>query len=194
MVLGVILVIVLLVFGAVGFIGRPGQWPTSKNPVDQWTALGTVYGGGAFLLAAFAAVLATIAYVNSTEKPRLVLTQTDYPVDQLRDWRLSLRLENQGLVAARFVAIRLKFNGARVAAPYANFPMGTWMTVLEWREETTETQWEGGADVVIHANWPYQVPLFKCEVRPSGGDWSVDVEVVADEVPSFTTRIGIGRG
>jgi hypothetical protein len=188
-----ILVVVLVAFAAVTFIARPSQWPS--NLTDQWTALGALYGAGAFVLAAFAAVLATIAYVNSTEQPLLVLAHTSMPVG-FQDWSFSLRLENRGPVAARFVAVRLKFIGTRIKLPYANYPMEPrWTSGRPGWDMGTEAFWEGGADAVLHPKWPYQLPLFRCNLDP----WSKDapamlnVEVVADDVPSFVTHFKLER-
>lgn len=116
----------IVAFVGLGLVHRPAGWPGSKTLGDEWTALGTLYSFGGFLLAAFAALLATIAYINSTEKPRLFL-HSSYAL-HFQDWSFALRLENRGPVAARFVAVRLRFSDATISLPYDDFPMGPWKT------------------------------------------------------------------
>jgi hypothetical protein len=184
------LTIVVLVF-IVGTLALwPSGWPAKGS--DQWAALGTLYGAGAFVLALIATALAAIAYINSTEKPLLVLAQTSMPVG-FQDWSFSLRLENRGQVAARFVAVRLKFNGTRIA--HDGHPMEPKWTSGRpggW-DLSTEAFWEGGADAVLHPRWPYQLPLFRCNLDPWSKDRpaTLDVEVVADDVPSFMMRFAL---
>lgn len=190
-ILGATLVVALLLFGLVSFIDRPAQWPSNKTPVDQWTALGTLYAGGGFLLAAFAAVLATIAYVNSTEKPRLLLRSS--MAMQFQDWFLSLEIQNRGRVAARFVAVRVRFRGSRIVLPYPGFAIDpSWRTGPAGWDGSIAAYWEGGADVVIHPKWDHLIPLLRCNIERLGSEQpEVDVEIVADDVPSFITRLAL---
>jgi hypothetical protein len=183
------LAIVVLVFVAGTLALWPSGWPAKGT--DQWAALGTLYGAGAFVLALIATALAAIAYINSTEKPLLVLAQTSMPVGY-QGWFFSLRLENRGPVAARFVAVKLKFNGTRIRLPYGGYPMEPKWTSGRpggW-DLATEAFWEGGADAVLHPRWPYQLPSFQCNLDPwsKHAEATLSVEVVADDVPSFVTR------
>jgi hypothetical protein len=181
-----LLTVVLVVFAAGGLLHRPNGWPGSKALGDEWTALGTLYSAGGFVLAAIAAVLAIVAYINSTEKPRLVPDST-YAL-HFQDWFFSLRLVNRGPVAARFVAVRLRFVGATIALPYDGFPMDPWTTRHQGWNGAQEAVWEGGADAVIHPKWPYDVPVFRCNLSVSTGQAVLEVEVVADDVPTFIDR------
>lgn len=74
--IGLILFLSLVVILAaiLSLLVRPDAWPTNKAPGDQWAALGVIFGAGAFLLAVLATVVATVAYINSTEKPQLAVT------------------------------------------------------------------------------------------------------------------------
>ena len=138
---------------------------------------------GPFLLAVFAA----IAYINSTEKPRLVV-RSSYTL-QFEPWVLSLRFEDRGPVAARFVAVKLKFVEATIDLPYEIFPMAPWTTGAAGWTQASEAFWKGGANAVIHPRWEYQAPPFKCNITArQTGQPAVDIEVVADDVPSFVTR------
>jgi hypothetical protein len=170
---------------------RPATWPTSKSPTDQWAALSSIYGAGALLLAVMATVIATIAYINSTEKPRLFLRSS--MALQFQDWSLSLEIQNRGIVTARFLAVRLKFIGARIALPYPGFPMhASWRTGPAGWDGASTAYWEGGADVVIHPNWDHLIPALRCNIQALGSDEPyVDIEIVADEVPRFLTRLAL---
>ncbi|SRR5216683_1471352 len=183
------LVVVALIVAGLTWRVRPSQWPTSST--DQWAALGAVYGAGALVLAVLATVIATIAYINSTEKPRLFVHSS--MALQFQDWSLSLEIQNRGRVTARFVAVKLKFIGARMTLPYANFPIDrSWRTGPAGWDGAMAAYWEGGADVVIHPNWNHIIPALRCNIEMSGsGEPSVDIEVVADEAPSFVTRLAV---
>lgn len=49
---------------------RPGTFPPTDE-ANQWAAEAVVIGGGALVFAIVATLLATLAYINSTEKPSL---------------------------------------------------------------------------------------------------------------------------
>jgi hypothetical protein len=186
LVLASLLALMMAVFVGLGAMHIPAAWPGSKTLGDEWAALGTLYSFGGFLLAAFAALLATIAYINSTEKPRLFL-HSSYAL-HFQDWSFALRLENRGPVAARFVAVRLRFVDASISLPYDGFPMGPWKTGPAGWEGSREAVWEGGADAVLHPRWPYIVPPFLCNLSVPTGQGVLKVEVVADDIPSFATE------
>lgn len=183
------LAIVLVAAVWLTILVRPDSWPTATAPSDQWAALSAVYGGGALGLAVLATVIATIAYVNSTEKPRLDLHSS--MALQFQDWSLSLEIQNRGRVTARFVAVRLKFIGVRIALPYETFPVHpSWRSGPAGWDGGTAAYWEGGADVVVHPNWDHLVPALRCNIRLAGsGEPYVDVELVADDVARFVTRL-----
>lgn len=165
----------------------PTQWPS-----DRWAALSAIYGAGAFLLAVAATVIATIAYINSTEKPRFVVHTSRS--EDLQDWSLGLQLENRGQVAARFVAVRLRFVGTKTSDPDDQLPMRPWTpSGLQGWHGATEAVWEGGADVVIHPDWTYRVPPFRCKLSKAAEDKPcfVDVVIVADDVRPFLTRLNL---
>ncbi len=183
-----LLAIVAVIVVALTLTIRPG-WP--KTPSDQWAALGAIYGAGALALAVLATVIATVAYTNATERPALVMHSS--MAMQFQDWSLTIELENRGRVAARFVAVRLGFVGAGLALPYTNFPIdGAWRSGPAGWDGATKAFWDGGADVVIHPNWNYVIPVLRCNVSRVGDEEPfVDVQVVADEFPGFVTRLAL---
>jgi hypothetical protein len=181
-------------------------------PADPWSATGTVFGGGAFVLAVLATIIATAAFVNSTERPELHLIAM-YPggtligpltpawtngqpdesgqitsVAESSDWGLDLILYNAGPVAARFVALQVTFgDGARLDTK------GSAGALAPWHRPTTvtdELRWEGGADAVVHPSWYYTVPQLGptyliLEGPQSEASFQFEVEVVADDVAGF---------
>jgi len=197
------LVVVVLGAAILSFEVWPAGWPSNKTPSDQWAALAAIYGAGGFLLAVFATLIATIAYSNSTEKPVLVLAFVRYqgggstpnvnlvespslPYGEIPDWTLRIIVRNDGLVAARFLAMRVTLDGAGF------FPGGR--SIEPWRAGTeTGTPvvwWEGGADAVVHPNWEYRVLPLVCPVRPNTPSerFSFQIEFVADDFPPQSTE------
>lgn len=160
---------VLVLAVAIGVVAFYAErwWPPAGFPsavttdADRLAAEAALFGGGAFTLAAVATVIAIIAFVNSTEKPSLSLTD-GVLLAAARDewermWTHGILLENHGRVAARFVAVRVTIEGAVM-----NVAAGG---VVAWRTQTitsvgitVQAIWEGGADAVVHPGWTYEVP------------------------------------
>lgn len=177
-VLVVALLVIVVIVMRLAIEIRPSVWPPAAQ--DQWNALAALFAAGAFLLAVVGTVVATVAYVNSTKKPSLIIDSLRAPgLDSLwelhwrpggeygfvAEWRLSLTLWNLGTVAARFVAVRVALYADRRGARPQDQPrdpklhpvsgregFGSWMPVGR------EFNWEGGADRVIHPQWRYEIP------------------------------------
>ncbi len=217
----VTLVLVVVVALIVALKVRPTEFPPTKA-ADQWAAEGAVFAAGAFLMAVLATAIATVAYINSTERP-LVRVAVSHPgetdpwraswVRDARDqsgekttraefdgWFLTLRLFNDGPVAARFVAIRVTFrDGAHLSVRrleslrpcQAGSPRVTYA-----RKErvfyTASVSWEGGADAAVHPSWEYDVPAYSRTKLALIGvqaqtTFRFEVEIVAHNVPAFKT-------
>jgi hypothetical protein len=186
-----------VVLGVAFGIGHfwPPDSPTTE--ADRLAAIGAVFAGGGFSLAVVATIVAVFAYINATEKPWLRIAEPDVlwvgdPVQSMPATRTlvySVRLANDGLVAARFVAIRITFVGAVAEVPAGR--LHPWHAASDQAPASGRLWWEGGADAVVHPGWEYEVPtLGPLVVRldPSTGNNSfiVRVEIVADDVPAFT--------
>jgi hypothetical protein len=207
-VLIVLLVVVVALALAFAIAVSPSEFPPTKVP-DEWAAEGAVFAAGAFLLAVLATAIATVAYINSTEKPALRIILLDYPgvhepvsemweatppgpsgqTSEIAFW-LALWLRNDGQVAARFVAIRLTVGpDAWLHAASSMASLEPWQAPSPRQVYAQNLRWEGGADAVIHPSWEYEVP----QVGPTylmlnpqlQTNLRFEVEVVADDVPAF---------
>ncbi len=197
---------------AAGTVVALSEFPPGK-PADPWAAEGAIFGIGAFVLAVLATIIATIAFVNSSEKPSLQLEaycpgrdeplamswNSGQPDESCRvtsageypNWLLSLYLHNDGPVAARFIAINVTFGAGAKLETKGQTILKHWQTLMERWTASSEFRWEGGADAVVHPSWPYGVQLLGpiylfLEGPQSQTSFEFDVEVVADDVPAFT--------
>lgn len=216
---GTLIVVIALVLAA-GTVVALSEFPPGK-PADPWAAEGAIFGIGAFVLAVLATIIATIAFINSSEKPALRI-EPSYPgrdetlspvrgsgyvktdaYREVRDWSLSLTIYNDGPIAARFVAIHVIFGpGLHIYSAADAEWLKPWHSGLTLLTETNEVFWEGGADAVIHPSWPYPAPqLGPTQLRLAGAgpqsqrSFHFEVEVVADDVPPFrsTHNIRVSR-
>ena len=129
---------------------------------NQLAAIGTILGGGGFLFAIVATVVAVVAYANSLPKPDLyveTVEQVAQASPPAGTWGLRITLGNRGTVAARFVAVRVTFSNWRWqftdAATRARTP---WRVDYSTNPFFDRATWEGGADAVLHPTWVYLVP------------------------------------
>jgi hypothetical protein len=191
-------IVIIAAVGCVVFLPKELP-PSSTASGDRWVAEGAIVGAGAFLLAVLATAIATVAYINSTEKPSLRL-EAHYPGhDQaaelareglsIPDWSLQLRLYNDGPVAARQVAVRVTFSkGVSLSTPANAITLAPWYTASPEDKNPSQLWWEGGADAVVHPSptWPYQLPqLGRAPLGLTPSPASFTVEVVADDVAPF---------
>jgi len=214
---GLAAVVVLAAVAAIFFLPREIPPPPTAS-ADRWAAEGALFGAGAFVLAVLATAIATIAFVNSTDRPKLRIEPSytwrptpdppspDAIPGRFPDWSLQLSIYNDGPVAARNLAVRVTFTDPGLFAP-------DWITLetrdgasslSPWRAANpndlspAQVWWEGGADAVVHPSprWPYQVPqlgpaalhIYKPE---SDEQFEFTVELVADDVPPMTERYPI---
>ena len=216
-VLVVSLVLAVVVLGWLMTVVRPTEFPPTKPP-DQWAAEAAVVGGGALFFAVVATVIATFAYINSAEKPSLRVEASydgrDEPlavawnnsqpdesgqitsVGERPSWWLTLRLYNDGPVAARFIAINVTFGAGAKLDTKGQTLLRQWQQPTERWLASSEFRWEGGADAVVHPSWPYRVPQLGptyliLEGPQSQTSFEFNVEVVADDVPPFNKRCTI---
>jgi hypothetical protein len=211
-----LLVLGSLVTGAAGVVAayaRPSEWPP-RSSGDQWAAEGAVFAAGAFVLAILATGFAAVAYVNSTLRPRLrisyatfpgwsqplILSVTpEYPSGWAEIWTLNLRLVNDGAVAARYVAVRLRLQGASLyrsiaAKPSTLAPLDPWKASSPMLVNPNVVRWEGGADAVVHPGgdkWEYEIPELgpvPLVVDAGANEFTFDIDVIADEVRLFSSR------
>jgi hypothetical protein len=168
----------------------------------QFTAVGTILGAGGFLLAITATVIAFAAYFNSLPRPDVQLVSAD-PVAQsfppVGTLGLKVTIENKGVVAARFVAVRVTFSNWRWQFEDRNAPTA-WVADYSTNPFFEQVTWEGGADAVIHPTWPYHLPLLgPLKSHRSFGAFSVPNEagvMVPDVTPKsidFTVEIVADR-
>jgi hypothetical protein len=134
----------------------------SDVSTSQFAAIGTILGGGGFLFAIVATVVAVMAYANSLPKPDLyveTVQQVAQTFPPSGTWGLKITLGNRGTVAARFVAVRVTFFDwgwqFTDAATRARTP---WRVDYSTNPFFDRATWEGGADAVLHPTWPYIVP------------------------------------
>jgi hypothetical protein len=183
-VLVVVLVFAVALVVALAIVVRPSEFPPAEVP-DQWAAEAAVIGGGALFFALVATAIATVAYINSTEKPSLGIVDVDYlgqsaavgdwvsaTADEAEpnliradlQWSFALRIRNNGPVAARFVAVQVKlaegaFFYGRHLAPWVGVSwQGRTVGNTSWNDTTDAVRWEGGVDVLIHPSWEYDIP------------------------------------
>jgi hypothetical protein len=128
---------------------------------DQLAAIGTILGGGGFLFAIVATVVAVIAYANSLPRPDLIV----HNVEQIAQafppsgtWGLKITLSNRGKVAARFVAVRVTFSNWRWQFADRTVPSAWTIEDYSTNPFFERATWEGGADTVIHPTWQYTLP------------------------------------
>ncbi len=171
---------------------------------NQLAAIGTILGGGGFLFAIVATVVAVVAYANSLPKPDLyveTVEQVAQASPPAGTWGLKVTLSNRGTVAARFVAVRVTFSDWRWqftdAATRARTP---WRVDYSTNPFFDRATWEGGADAVLHPTWAYLVPeLGYLRSNFSFGSFSVpDENGVLVQVPvpksiDFTIEIVADR-
>lgn len=216
------LVVVIAVVLAAGIAVAVSELPPGK-PADPWAAEGAIFGIGAFVLAVLATIIATIAFINSTEKPSLRV-EASYPgrnealspvrgggyfktdaYVQVGDWSLNLTIYNDGPVAARFVAVHVIFGpGLHIYSAADADWLKPWHSGSQLLTETNEVLWEGGADTVIHPSWPYPAPqLGPTQLRLAGAGpqsqetFQFQVDVVANDVRPFsdmyTIHVPLGK-
>ena len=184
---------------------RPPESPTSTP--DRLAALGVLFAGGAFFLAVVGTIIAIVAYVNSTEKPILVLAEVSFPGRDeplllergnepfwgvASGWSVSIRLRNDGPVAARAVSVRIRMDGAAFVRPAIE--LEPWQARMRNMINSSELWWEGGADAVIHPGWTYDVvTLGPAPLRLSGPHqtFGLTIEVVADDVQAFHSEFSV---
>lgn len=199
----VVVIVVLAITDVVvtlAVVWWPKSGPTSEG--DRLAAEGVLFAAGAFLSAVIGTLVAGVAYVNSTEKPELGLRVVEWQVypdaSGCSVLRLRLILGNHGVVAARFVSIRVTIRGALMfGAPLID--LGPWRPPAGEVNGIAAATWEGGADAVVHPGWDYEAPLLgpvaigpliyaDGDERPSlgaGASFSFVLDVVADEVRAF---------
>jgi hypothetical protein len=181
----------------VAFLLRPSHL-VPQSDSDRWAAEAATVGLGALVFAVIGTLVAVVAYVNSTQRPALDLKLLPAGGDEDRITfgpdtagreavgvvSLRFQLQNRGPVAARFVAVRV-----RVAdGPWLSRPASGWLLVAE-RSSPLMYLWEGGADVVVHPGWTYDIPELKAtfEVQQTTRSFIIVAEVVADEMATRTT-------
>jgi hypothetical protein len=183
--------------------------------------------------AVVATAIATVAYINSSEKPALWI-EAGYPgqdtplvmswinrqpdelgrvtsVGEYPEWSLSLHLHNDGPVAARFVAIRVRFGKGTsldTKGRSEHWLIDQWHSSVERGRAGYPLRWEGGADVIIHPSrpgevpWPYEAPLIGptfliLDGPQSQTSFTFEVQVVADDVRPFgetyTIHVPLGK-
>lgn len=180
---------------------KPSKFPPTDE-ANQWAAEAAIIGGGALFFAIVATAFAVLAYINSTERPKLRLEPSfswkptpqppapDSIPGRFPDWALRLRIYNDGPIAARNLAVRVTFSGAvsLVTQPHAGL-LAPWQALSPDDPWPTQLWWEGGADAVVHPSpaWPFEIPQLgraPLQVFDLESDQPVTftVEVVADDV------------
>jgi hypothetical protein len=198
-----IAVLAALVVGAslaVWFFGTP------HATTDQWAAITVILGVGGFVFAIIATIVAVVAFERTIQRPALGVARIDYPMQALPpegSFSIDLKLENNGQVAARFVAVRITFTNT-----WWRFAMlgSKWEGNFGTSPHFAQATWEGGADAVVHPHWQYDVPelgpLTSSDqgaiatsdetgnlipvVFPSSIDYTI--EIVADGMKPITTE------
>lgn len=186
---------------------RPSKLVPDNN-TDRWAAEAALMGFGGLFLAFVGTSVAVVAYINSTDKPALHLAQIhDYDMGPFssqvghgRLWQMTLLLQNEGSIAARFAAVRLTFSRQVWSPEQAGFGHIPQYSFTPWSARSTSHGdslafwWEGGADAVIHPGWEYMVPQVTLAVPDSENpanigitapDLEVTIEVVADVMTAF---------
>jgi hypothetical protein len=148
---------------------------------NQFAAIGTILGGGGFLFAIVATVVAVVAYANSLPRPDLyvqTLEQVAQAFPPSGTWGLKITLGNGGQVAARFVAVRVTFSNW--GWQFADAPTRArtpWRVDYSTNPFFSRATWEGGADAVLHPTWPYIIP----ELGPLNSNFSFGSFAVAND-------------
>jgi hypothetical protein len=152
---------------------------------NHWTAIGAVAGLGALAFAFIATVVAVLAYAGSTLKPvltfKILLCGRADPTlgGEAVGWTVEITLQNEGAVAARFIAVRVTLDDATFhqAEP-------------PWRrsDDLRTAQWDGGVDTIIHPHWDAAVPHLTAFVTPQTDAYTftAKIEAVADRAVTIT--------
>jgi hypothetical protein len=157
----------------------------NASPTDRWSAIGAVATLGALLFAVIATGVAVIAYIGSTLKPALtfkaLISVPTYPTvgGGAFSWPVGITLENDGLVAARFIAVRVTLDGGYFHQTNPEWPRS---------DDLSTAQWDGGADTIIHPHWDAPLPRLIAFVTPLTDATTVTAtfDVVADRADTIT--------
>jgi hypothetical protein len=169
------------------WLGILGGFTTS----DKITAEGDIFVIGALVYAVVGTAIAILAWLNATEKPVLRWESwgafTKQPDSLLADWSWNPELRNDGHVAARFVALRVTFEGCVFRALG---PLPSWRLSPPGSDVLNRADWSGGADVVVHAGFDFPVPPLWGQVQMTPGvEPNMLVELVADNFTKTTARM-----
>jgi hypothetical protein len=95
---------------------------------------------------------------------------------------IDLTLVNDGLVAARFVAVRITIGGAFFETCSPAWNGGKNLSIV---------QWDGGVDTIIHPGWDAHVPTLTAQLMldETADRLTATVEVVADRVRTITLTL-----
>ena len=161
----------------------------ASAPHNHWAAIAAVTGFGALLFAFLATWVAVMAYRRSTQTPELRILPPIYPPkvtsrDGKAAWRIDLTLVNNGLVAARFVAVRITISGAFFEISNRPWQGGKNLSIV---------QWDGGVDTIIHPGWDAHVPSLDAWLilDETADRLTATVEVVADRVRTITQTLTV---
>jgi hypothetical protein len=162
-------------------------WLSKFTVSDKITAEGDVFVIGALVYAVLGTAIAVLAWLNATEKPalRLVGWRTSDARDSvLANWKWDPVIQNEGHVAARFVAVRVTFEGCVFNPPSP--PFG-WRLSPPGADAVYQADWSGGADVVVHAGFDFPLPRLWGQVHLTpGAEPKMVVELVADNFTKTT--------
>jgi hypothetical protein len=152
---------------------------------NHWAAIGAVAALGALAFAFIATVVAVLAYAGSTLKPvltfkvlscqRAVRTVGGDAVG----WTVEITLQNDGFVAARFIAVRVTLDDAIFHRTNSEWPRS---------DDLRTAQWDGGVDTIIHPHWDASVPGLPAFVTPQTDamTFTARFEAVADRADTIT--------
>lgn len=169
---GLLLVILLLVA-----VGAVDLFTSGLDRPTKLAAVGDLLAGGAFILALFAAIVATLAYSVAILKPdlraevrfghgfeglKLYLDPAEGPTGSrtlapfIQD-QMHIHLHNDGPVSARNPALKVRFIGMMIPPEKQDgWSFGDHFHGLGgfgW------AQWDGGADFSIHPKWGRDLPM-----------------------------------
>jgi hypothetical protein len=150
-------------------------WAFSEATTDRrLTALDVIAGWEAVLLAAFAGLIALLAYSNSIRRPRLDLlvrvgdATENFEVGTVQEAgirvvaqhpgsRLNLILVSRNHVSARNPAVRVLVLGG-VNAFQALAENEDWRLSMAGPGQPESAQWDGGANYLVHGGWSRVLP------------------------------------
>jgi hypothetical protein len=165
-------------------------WLSSFTVSDKIAASGDVFVIAALVYAVLGTAIAVLAWLTATEKP--VLRLEGWRASETRglvlaNWKWDPVIQNEGHVAARFVAVRVTFEGCVFKRPA---PPSAWRLNPPGSDDVYQAEWSGGADIVVHAGFDFPVPALWGQIQMSEGTQpkTMVIEVVADNFTKTTHR------